>query len=97
MRQNREFAINFSLSGPRPGLLEGASSIDWRMKMLKNVLCAAVAAGFVAATFIPVQAASVAPGMSCKEASKMMYPDSRKMRHHFKKSCKHNFKHANKS
>jgi len=64
--------------------------------MLKQVLCAAVAAGFVAAAFMPVQAAYVAPGTPCKEAAKMMYPDDRKMRHHYKKSCKHNFKHAQK-
>lgn len=66
--------------------------------MLKPIICAAVAAGFVAVTALSVQAATmIPPGTSCKEAAKMAYPDDRKMRNHFKKSCKHNYKHAQKS
>jgi hypothetical protein len=67
-------------------------------KMLKSMICAAVAAGFVTVAALSVQAATmVPPGTSCKEAAKMAFPDDRKMRHHFKKSCKHNYKHAQKS
>lgn len=65
--------------------------------MLKTMLCAAVAAGFVAVAAMPAQAGSVAPGTPCKQAAKVLYPDDKKMRHHFKKSCKYNFKHSQKS
>jgi hypothetical protein len=68
------------------------------MEMLKTMLCAAVAAGFVAVAALSAQAApAVAPGTSCKEAAKAAYPDDRKLRHHFKKSCKYNWKHSQKS
>ncbi|MEX2165477.1 MAG: hypothetical protein WD852_00415 [Methyloceanibacter sp.] len=66
--------------------------------MLKSMICAAVAAGFVTVAALSVQAGTMVPsGTSCKEAAKMAFPDDRKMRHHYKKSCKHNFKHAQKS
>lgn len=66
--------------------------------MLKTMLCAAVAAGFVAVAAIPAQAATmIPPGTSCKEAAKTVYPNDRNMRRHFKKSCKYNFKHSQKS
>ena len=61
--------------------------------MLKSMICAAVAAGFVTVAALSVQAATmVPPGTSCKEAAKMAFPDDRKMRHHFKNSCKAHFR-----
>ena len=65
--------------------------------MLKPVLCAAVAAGFVAVAALSVEARpAVAPGTPCHEAAKKAYPDNHRLRHHYKKSCVHNWKHAKK-
>ena len=64
--------------------------------MLKKLLFAAIAAGFISATTLPIQIApaeaAVPAGTSCKEAAKMQYPDDRKARHDFKKACKEAWK-----
>jgi hypothetical protein len=67
---------------------------------MKKLLLAAIAAGLVSASALPLQiapaeAASMV-GMPCKEAAKMKYPDNRKMRRDFKKACKENWKAAQK-
>lgn len=67
---------------------------------MKKMLLAAIAAGLVSASALPLQiapaeAASMV-GMPCKEAAKMKYPDNRKMRRDFKKACKENWKAAQK-
>jgi hypothetical protein len=67
---------------------------------MKKLLFAAIAAGLVSASALPLQiapaeAASMV-GMPCKEAAKMQYPDNRKMRHQFKKACKENWKASQK-
>jgi len=64
--------------------------------MFKKLLLAAIAAGLVSASALPLQispaeAASMA-GMPCKEAAKIKYPDDRKTRHDFKKACKEAWK-----
>ncbi|MGH6735485.1 MAG: hypothetical protein ACRECX_05325 [Methyloceanibacter sp.] len=60
--------------------------------MIKKMLLAAIAAGLVSATTLPLQTApaeaAVMAGMSCKDAAKAQYPDDRKTRHEFKKACK---------
>ena len=67
---------------------------------MKKLLLAAIAAGLVSASALPLQiapaeAASMV-GMPCKEAAKMKYPDNRKMRHDFKKACKETWKASQK-
>jgi hypothetical protein len=67
---------------------------------MKKLLLAAIAAGLVSASALPLQiapaeAASMV-GMPCKEAAKMKYPDNRKMRRGFKKACKQNWKASQK-
>ena len=67
---------------------------------MKKLLLAAIAAGFISASALPLQiapaeAASMA-GMPCKEAAKMKYPGDRKMRHSFKKACKDTWKASQK-
>jgi hypothetical protein len=56
--------------------------------MLKKVLFAVVATGFVAAFALPVQVTPAQAAMTCKEAAKMKFPDDRKARHAWKKECK---------
>ena len=60
--------------------------------MSKKLILAALAAGLVAATALPLQTTPAQAGMmastSCKEAAKMQYPDDRKMRRASKKECK---------
>jgi hypothetical protein len=60
--------------------------------MFKKLLLAAIAAGLVSASALPLQIApaeaATMVGMPCKEAAKMKYPNDRKMRHDFKKACK---------
>jgi hypothetical protein len=64
--------------------------------MIKKLLLAAIAAGLVSATTLPLQIesaeAGTMAGMTCKEAAKMQYPDDRKMRHEWKKACKEAWK-----
>jgi hypothetical protein len=60
--------------------------------MFKKILLAAIAAGLVSATTLPLQIAPAQAAMTCKEAAKMKYPDDRKMRHDFKKACKEAWK-----
>jgi hypothetical protein len=64
--------------------------------MSKKLLLAAIAAGLVAATALPLQTvqAGSMTGMTCKDAAKMHYPDDRKMRHDWKKECKETWKAA---
>ena len=56
--------------------------------MLKKVLFAVVATGFVTALALPVQFSAAEAAMTCKEAAKMDFPDNRKARKAFKKECK---------
>jgi hypothetical protein len=56
--------------------------------MLKKVLFAVVATGFVAAFALPVHVTPAHAAMTCKEAAKMKFPDDRKARHAWKKECK---------
>lgn len=60
--------------------------------MFKKLLLAAIAAGLVSATALPLQTAPAEAasmvGMTCKDAAKMKYPDDRKMRRAWKKACK---------
>jgi len=60
--------------------------------MFKKLLLAAVAAGLVTATTLPLPAQAGMMGMTCKDAAKMKYPDDRKMRHEYKKACKEAWK-----
>jgi hypothetical protein len=60
--------------------------------MLKKVLFAVVATGFVAALAFPVQVTTAEAAMTCKEAAKMKFPDDRKARHAYKKGCKEAWK-----
>jgi hypothetical protein len=55
--------------------------------MLKKVLFAVVATGFVAALALPVQFTAEA-ATTCKDAAKMDFPNDRKSRKAFKKECK---------
>jgi hypothetical protein len=57
--------------------------------MLKRMLLAAVATGFVVALALPVQFTPAEAGMmSCKQAAKAKFPGDRKARHAYKKECK---------
>jgi hypothetical protein len=56
--------------------------------MLKKVLFAVVATGFLAALALPVQFTPAAAAMTCKQAAKMKFPDDRKARRAYKKACK---------
>lgn len=56
--------------------------------MLKKVLFAVVATGFVAALALPVQITPAEAAMTCKEAAKVKFPGDRKARHAYKKACK---------
>jgi hypothetical protein len=57
--------------------------------MLKKMLLAAVATGFVAALALPVQFTPAEAGMlSCRHAAKAKFPGDRKARHAYKKECK---------
>jgi len=58
--------------------------------MLKKVLFAVVATGFVAA--LPVQFSAAEAQTTCKDAAKMEYPSDRKMRKAYKIACKAHFK-----
>jgi hypothetical protein len=63
--------------------------------MLKKVFFAAVAAGLVTATTLPLQVAPASAAMTCKEAAKMKYPEmlkELKERHAWKKACKEAWK-----
>lgn len=62
--------------------------------MFKKLLLAAIAAGLVSSTTLPLQIAPAQAGMTCKDAAKMKYPDERKMRHEYKKACKEAWKAA---
>jgi hypothetical protein len=67
---------------------------------MKKLLLAAIAAGLVSASALPLQvtpaeAASLV-GMPCKQAAKVKYPNDPKMRHAFKKTCKATWKAAQK-
>ena len=59
--------------------------------MSKKLLLAAIAAGLVAATALPLQSTSVQAaslvGMPCKEAAKLQFPDDRKMARAWAKEC----------
>jgi hypothetical protein len=71
-------------------MLQNSTFQPMERAMLKKVLFAVVATGFVAALALPVQAtAAEAEGaMTCKDAAKMQYPNDRKSRKAFKKECK---------
>jgi hypothetical protein len=56
--------------------------------MLKKVLLAVVATGFIAALALPVQFTPAEAAMTCKEAAKVKFPGDRKARHAYKKACK---------
>jgi Na+-translocating ferredoxin:NAD+ oxidoreductase RnfG subunit len=56
--------------------------------MLKKVLFAVVATGFVAALALPVQSKAAEAATTCKDAAKMEFPNDRKARRAFKKDCK---------
>jgi hypothetical protein len=60
--------------------------------MLKKVLFAVVATGFVAAFALPVQFSAAEAQTTCKDAAKMQFPNDRQMRKAFKKGCKAEFK-----
>jgi hypothetical protein len=65
--------------------------------MFKKLLLAAIAAGLVSATTLPLQIAPAQAAMTCKEAAKMKYPDmvkDLKDRHAYKKACKEAWKAA---
>lgn len=62
--------------------------------MLKKMLIAAVATGFVAAAALPIQFSPAEAAMTCKDAAKMKYPDSWKERRAYKKACKDAWKAA---
>jgi hypothetical protein len=65
--------------------------------MFKKLLLAAIAAGLVSATTLPLQIAPAQAAMTCKEAAKMKYPDmvkGLKDRHAYKKACKEAWKAA---
>ena len=53
--------------------------------MLKKVLVAVVATGFVTALALPVQFAEAEAATTCKDAAKMDFPNDRKSRKAFKK------------
>ena len=56
--------------------------------MLKKVLFAVVATGFVTALALPIQFTAAEAATTCKDAAKMDFPDNRKARRAFKKECK---------
>ena len=56
--------------------------------MLKKVLFAFVATGFVTALALPVQFTAAEAATTCKDAAKMDFPNDRKSRKAFKKECK---------
>jgi hypothetical protein len=56
--------------------------------MLKKVLLAAVAIGFVGAFALPMQVVEAEAATSCREAAKVKFPGDRKARHAYKKACK---------
>jgi hypothetical protein len=60
--------------------------------MLKKVLFAVVATGFVSALALPVQFTAAEAATTCKDAAKMQFPNDRKMQKAFKKGCKAEFK-----
>ena len=65
--------------------------------MFKKLLLAAIAAGLVSVTTLPLQIAPAQAAMTCKEAAKMKYPDmvkGLKDRHAYKKACKEAWKAA---
>jgi hypothetical protein len=66
--------------------------------MFKKLLLAAIAAGLVSATTLPLQIApaeaGMMAGMTCKDAAKTKYPEDRKARHAYKKACKDAWKAA---
>jgi hypothetical protein len=62
--------------------------------MFKKMLFAAIAAGLVSATTLPLQIAPAEAslrGLPCKEAAGLKYPDDRHMRRNWKKLCKANW------
>ena len=66
--------------------------------MLKKIVFAVVATGFVAATALPLSVApAAAEAMSCKSAAKAKFPGDLKARHDFKKSCKAAWKASQKA
>jgi len=65
--------------------------------MFKKLLLAAIAAGLVSATTLPLQLAPAQAAMTCKEAAKMKYPEMMKDlkdRRAYKKACKEAWKAA---
>ena len=60
--------------------------------MLKKVLFAVLATGFVAALALPVQFSAAEAQTTCKDAAKMQFPNDRKSRKAFKKGCKAEYK-----
>lgn len=56
--------------------------------MLKKVLFAVAATGFIAALALPVQSTPAEAAMTCREAAKIEFPDDRKARRAFRKECK---------
>ena len=56
--------------------------------MLKKVLFAVVATGFVTALALPVQFTAAEAATTCKDAAKMDFPNDMKSRKAFKKECK---------
>jgi hypothetical protein len=56
--------------------------------MLKKVLFAVVATGFVTVLALPVRFTAAEAATTCKDAAKMEFPNDRKSRKAFKKECK---------
>ena len=60
--------------------------------MLKKVLFAVVATGFIAALALPVHITTAEAAMTCREAAKVKFPNDLKARHAWRKACKAHWK-----
>jgi hypothetical protein len=60
--------------------------------MLKKVLFAVVATGFVAALALPVQITPAEAAMTCREAAKIKFPSDWRARHAYRKACRQAWK-----
>ncbi len=56
--------------------------------MIKTLVLAVTAVGFVALATPPAMAASPDGALTCREAAKLKYPADRKARHDFRRACK---------
>lgn len=56
--------------------------------MMKTLVLATAAVGFIALATPPAVAAAPDGALTCREAAKLKYPSDRKMRHEFRKACK---------